>query len=210
MVHPQLMLMARYCPKCGKSDADVSFHGELCMECAKANIGDLPNVRVTICTNCGSVLDKGRKKKETTVQAEATRLLKLKDLSPVYSEDMASVEYDTPSGRIKRDLLVLIRKEQCVVCASENSQYFEAIIQVRGGDRLKVERMVEILMKRVVLRSFIPKIDELKEGIDIYCGSRSEAIAAINSQKLGYTRTEKLAGEKDGRRLYRTTLLVRL
>ncbi len=202
--------MARYCPKCGKSDADVAFHGELCMECTKTQIGELPNVQVIICSKCGEVLDKGRKKKETTVQEEATRLLKLKGTDPVYSEDMTSVEYDTPSGRIKRDLLILIRKEQCVVCARSNSQYFEAIIQIRGDDRLKVERMVDILTKRVESRSFIPKIDELKEGIDIYCGSRSEAIAALNAQKLGFQRTEKLAGEKNGKRLYRTTLLVRL
>ena len=202
--------MARYCPKCGKSDIDAPFHGEMCMECAKISIGELDNVHVTICAKCGSVVDRGRKKKEVTVQDEATRQLKLKGTNPAYSEDMASVEYDTPSGRIKRDLLVLIRKEQCVVCARSNSQYFEAIIQVRGEDRLKVERMVEILITRVESRSFIPKIDELKEGIDIYCGSRNEAIAALNAQKLGFVRTEKLAGEKNGKRLYRTTLLVRL
>ncbi|MFA6214668.1 MAG: NMD3-related protein [Candidatus Micrarchaeia archaeon] len=202
--------MARYCPKCGKPDTDVSFHGELCMECAKERIGELPTVRVSVCAKCGSVIDRGRKKKETTVQSEATRLLKLKDAAPAYSEDMASVEYDTPSGRIKRGLLVLVQKEQCVECARSNSQYFEAIIQIRGDDRLKVERMADTLAKRVESRSFIPKIEELKEGIDIYCGSRNEAIAALNAQKLGFVRTEKLAGEKNGKRLYRTTLLVRL
>jgi nonsense-mediated mRNA decay protein 3 len=202
--------MARYCPKCGKPDTDVAFHGELCMECTKTGIGELPNVHVSVCAKCGAVLDRGRKNKETTVQAEATRLLKLKGTTPVYSQDMASVEYDTPSGRIKRDLLVLVRKEQCVACARSNSQYFEAIIQIRADDRLKVERMADILARRVESRSFIPKIEELKEGIDIYCGSRNEAIAALNAQKLGFQRTEKLAGEKNGKRLYRTTLLVRL
>ncbi len=202
--------MARYCPICGKSDSDAPFHGEMCMECAKAKIGDLPNVHVSVCSKCGAVLDKGRKKKETTISAEATRLLKLKGSSPVYPEDMASVEYDTPTGRIKRDLLVLVKKEQCLVCARANSQYFEAIIQLRGSDRRNVEQMTETLAKRIESRSFIPKIEELKEGIDIYCGSRSEGIAALNAQKLGFMRTEKLAGEKDGKRLYRTTLLVRL
>jgi len=202
--------MARYCPTCGKSDAGALFHGEMCMECTKARIGELPNVQIAVCAKCGAVLDRGRKKKETTVQEEATRLLKLKGANPAYSEGMASVEYDTPSGRIRRDLLLLVRKEQCVACARSNSQYFEAIIQVRGGDRLKVERMADILLKRIESRSFVPKIDELKEGIDIYCGSRNEAIAALNSQKLGFMRTEKLAGEKNGKRLYRTTLLVRL
>jgi NMD protein affecting ribosome stability and mRNA decay len=202
--------MARYCPTCGKSDSDAPFHGELCMECAKERIGELPTVRVTICAKCGEVMDRGRKKKKLSIQGEATRLLKLKDAAPVFSEDLTSVEYDTPTGRIKRDVLVLVQKEQCADCSRSHSQYFEAIIQVRGGDRLKVERVADILIKRVESRSFVPKIEELKEGIDIYCGSRNEAIAALNAQKLGFMRTEKLAGEKNGKRLYRTTLLVRL
>ena len=202
--------MARYCPTCGKSDSEAPFHGELCMECAKTRIGELPTVRVTICAKCGEVMGKGRQKKGVSVQEEASRLLKIKDASPIYSEDMKTVEYDTPSGRIKRDVLVLVQKAQCAVCSRAGSQYFEAIIQIRGNDRLKVDQMVDILTRRVESRSFIPKIEELKEGIDIYCGSRNEAIAALNAQKLGFVRTEKLAGEKNGKRLYRTTLLVRL
>jgi NMD protein affecting ribosome stability and mRNA decay len=74
----------------------------------------------------------------------------------------------------------------------------------------RVERMERLLIRSIESRSFIPKIEELREGIDIYCGSRNEAIAALNTQSLGFLRTEKLAGEKNGRRLYRTTLLVRL
>ena len=74
----------------------------------------------------------------------------------------------------------------------------------------KMEKLARMLVRRIESRSFIPKIEELKEGLDIYCGSRSEAIAALNSYSLGFIRTEKLAGEKNGKRLYRTTLLVRI
>jgi len=165
--------------------------------------------RITVCAKCGEVMDKGRKKKNMTVQEEATRLLKLKECSPVYSEGDTKVEYDTPVGRLKQDVSILITKAQCADCSRSHSQYFEAIIQLRGNEK-KVERMAGVLGSRIESRSFIPRIDELKEGIDIYCGSRNEAIAALNAQKLGFLRTEKLAGEKNGKRLYRTTLLVRL
>jgi NMD protein affecting ribosome stability and mRNA decay len=67
-----------------------------------------------------------------------------------------------------------------------------------------------MMSKKLQERTFIPKMEELKEGVDIYCGSRNEAIATLNVFKLGFLRTEKLAGEKNGKRLYRTTLLVRL
>ena len=201
--------MVRYCPICGKTDEQAAFHGELCMDCARERVPQLPTVRVRVCPKCSAVIDKARKKKEMTFEDEASRMLKIKQLNPKYSEDYKTVEYDTPAGRINQDIVVLTEKEMCAECARKGSQYFEAIIQLRG-DEGKMEIMTERLIKRISSRSFIPKIEELKEGIDIYCGSRNEAIAALNSQQLGFLRTEKLAGEKDGKRLYRTTLLVRL
>lgn len=201
--------MTRYCPICGKPDANVSFHGELCVECAKEKISPFPTVRITVCQKCNEVMDKGRGKKGLTLAEETTRQLKLKSANAIFSDDLASVEYDTPYGRLKRGILVLVTKAQCAVCSRAGSQYFEAIIQLRGTED-KVEKMARRLIARLEAKSFIPKIEELKEGIDIYCGSRNEAIAALNTQELGFLRTEKLAGEKNGKRLYRTTLLVRL
>lgn len=202
--------MARFCPICGKPDSSVPFHAELCMECAKEKIAPFSTVRVRVCAKCGEVIDKARKKKGIKFPEEVSRQLKLKSSNPKYSADFTSVEYDTHAGRFSQGILALTDKFQCVDCSRAGSQYFEAIIQIRADDRRKIERMADILTKRVESRSFIPKIEELKEGIDIYCGSRNEAIAALNAQKLGFVRTEKLAGEKNGKRLYRTTLLVRL
>lgn len=201
--------MARYCPICGKPDSEKEFYGELCVDCAKEKIGHFPTVRVRVCAKCGQVIDKARKKKGIKFDDEVTRQLKLKASHPKYSGDFSSVEYDTHLGRLSQGILVLTDKQQCADCSRAGSQYFEAIIQLRG-DPKRVERMERLFIRRIESRSFIPKIEELKEGIDIYCGSRNEAILALNSQELGYLRTEKLAGEKNGKRLYRTTLLVRL
>jgi NMD protein affecting ribosome stability and mRNA decay len=201
--------MVRFCPICGKSDTEIKFYGELCEPCARERKTQFPTVRLTVCAKCGVLMDKARKKKTNTIKDEVTRILKLKKANVVYSDDMTSLEYDTPAGRISQSVLVLISKGQCAQCSRAGSQYFEAIIQLRGNPN-KVEKMADRLLKRVQSRSFVPKIEELKEGIDIYCGSRNEAIAALNAHELGYLRTEKLAGEKNGKRLYRTTLLVRL
>ena len=110
---------------------------------------------------------------------------------------------------MSQPLTLLFEKRICTECSRSSSQYFEAIIQLRG-DPIKVGRMAGMMTNKLEERTFIPKIEELKEGLDIYCGSRNEAIAALNVFKLGFLRTEKLAGEKNGKRLYRTTLLVRL
>lgn len=201
--------MARYCPVCGKPDSDVAFFGELCLECAKSRIAPFPPVTVRLCQKCGAVIDKARKKKEASTAEEAARLLKLKSASPKFDSDFASVEYESEYGRISMPVTVLFEKSVCLDCGRAGTQYFEAIIQLRGDEK-RMEKMAGILIRRIQSRSFVPKIEELKEGLDIYCGSRNEAISALNSQSLGFLRTEKLAGEKDGKRLYRTTLLVRL
>lgn len=201
--------MARFCPICGKSDSDAEFYGELCIECGRMKAKPLPPVRITVCQKCNAIIDKGRKRKDVSLEREVTRLLKLKGCDAVFDEKEGTIEYETPLGRIKQPVEVLIGKSICSDCGRAGSQYFEAIIQLRG-DKDRMVRIGERLVKRIESRSFIPKIEELKEGLDIYCGSRNEAIAALNSNQLGFLRTEKLAGEKEGKRLYRTTLLVRL
>ena len=201
--------MARFCPHCGKSDSDAKFHGEVCEDCAKARLKPLAHVRISACQKCGSVTDKARKRKEWGIPDEISRILKLKRANPSYSEGCASVEYDTPLGRVSQKLDVIVGKSVCLECGRASTQYFEAIIQLRGDER-KVARMAERVGKKVREKSFIPKIEELKEGPDIYCGDRKAAIAALNAFSLPFVRTEKLAGERDGKRLYRTTLLVRL
>ncbi len=204
-----MLPMARFCPICGISDEKVPFHGELCLQCAKGRVSPLPTVRITVCSKCGTIMDKARKKKETKLEDEVARLLKLRQKNPSLSKDCTEISYDTPAGRISQPLLLLSDKSICTDCGRAGTQYFEAIIQLRGPEN-KVERMLNLISRRLEETTFIPKIAELKEGIDIYVGSRNEAIASLNSYELGFLRTEKLAGEKNGKRLYRTTLLVRL
>lgn len=201
--------MPRYCPMCGKSDSSVQFTGEFCHSCARTRLEPFAPVRITICSKCGSLLDKARKKKEAEAGEEVIRLLKLKQKNATYDPAASSVTYDSPAGRVTQPVLVLTEKSQCVVCGRAGTQYFEAIVQLRGPEK-RVEMMADWIIKRIESRSFVPKVVQLKEGIDVYCGSRNEAIASLNQFNLGYLRTEKLAGERNGKRLYRTTLLVRL
>lgn len=201
--------MPRYCPVCGKSDAAAQFYGEMCVSCARERLPELAPVRVTVCQKCGSVIDKGRKKKEASFEEEVLRQLKLRQKNALFDAVASQVEYDGEFGRIRQDVLVLTDKGVCTVCGRAGTQYFEAIIQLRGRES-QVAKMTHILVHGIEEKSFVPKIEELHEGIDIYCGSRNEAIAALNVHKLSFLRTEKLAGERNGKRLYRTTLLVRL
>ncbi len=201
--------MVRYCPLCAKPDSQVEFHGELCVQCAKSRLKPFEPVNAMLCTKCGQLLDRGRNRKDCSLADEVIRLLKLKGTNATFNEAKSFVEYDTPYGRMARPVLVLFEKSMCTVCDRAGSQYFEAVIQLRG-DANKVARITGMVVQKLEQKTFVPKIEELKEGIDIYCGSRNEAIAALNAFSFSYVRTEKLAGQRDGKRLYRTTLLVRL
>ncbi|VVB99646.1 NMD3 family protein [uncultured archaeon] len=194
---------------CGKSDEKVPFYGELCVECAKSKIETLPTVRISVCTKCNSLLDKARKRKNSKPEEEIFRILKMRQKNPSLNAEKTEISYDTPTGRVTQPVLIIIGKSICVDCGRTGSQYFEAIIQLRGH-KGKIERMLDMISRKLEEKTFIPKTVELKEGIDIYVGSRNEAIAALNAFQLSFLRTEKLAGEKNGKRLYRTTLLVRL
>ncbi len=200
--------MVRFCPICGKADKKASFHGELCLKCAKARLKPFPRVEVKICTETNKVIDKAGKTKKISIEDEITRLLKIKETNPVYSKDLASVEYDTPYGRIKQEIEVAFVKSLSRERALARTQYFEAIIQLRGNEK-KIEKYFKLLTRQIGRKSFIAKVEELKEGLDLYCGARQAAISALNEYSLPYLRTEKLAGEKEGKRIYRTTLLVR-
>ncbi len=88
--------------------------------------------------------------------------------------------------------------------------YFEAIMQLRNVQIEHVQRAVNIHDKAKVP---IPKTVEQKTGIDLYSAdAKTTKAAAKNLQKKYggiYLVTAKLFSEKDGRTIYRLTVLYR-
>lgn len=97
----------------------------------------------------------------------------------------------------------------CVDCSRRSGGYFEAIIQLRGSAENTAKARDE-LVERMERGSFVSKVEQLREGVDIYAGSRKEALAALREMRLKHTSAAKLFGVKDGRRVYRFTYCVRL
>ncbi|MCX8196891.1 MAG: 60S ribosomal export protein NMD3 [Candidatus Micrarchaeota archaeon] len=201
--------MPRFCPLCGGSDSQKDFIGELCVSCAADKIDNFPPISVSVCASCHSVLDKAKKRKRCSLDEEIVRILKLKDFSPHFSQDYKSVFFQVEGNWISKPIKVNIIRMVCFECGKRSSQYFEAIIQLRG-EEAKISKYLNLLCFALEKTTFVSKIESLKEGIDIYVGSRREAISALNKLGLPFLRTEKLAGQRQGKRLYRTTLRVRL
>src|SRR3989344_6018526 len=115
--------MPRYCPMCGKPETQVQFIGEFCHSCARTRVQELPAVQITICSKCGSLIDKARKKKDAKLADEVIRLLKLKQKDAEFDEKSSQVTYDSALGRITQPVIVLTEKSQCVVCGRAGTQY---------------------------------------------------------------------------------------
>jgi nonsense-mediated mRNA decay protein 3 len=119
---------------------------------------------------------------------------------------------------------VVWRGETCDRCSRISGGYFEGVVQVRAAGRPLSPREREVaariaceveerLQEGGARLSFISRMTD-EEGLDIVVGQNAmgEEIAREIIGALGgrYTAHPKLAGEKDGRRLYRITYSVRL
>lgn len=134
------------------------------------------------------------------------------------------VLYDIPVQKTC-ELRITWKKENCDRCSRLSGGYYESTIQVRATDRkpddyereraekiaYDIEESVQEAGERL---SFITRIDNTRDGTDIVVSSHSigDAISRQIVTEMGgkITRHPKLVGERDGRKLYRITVLLRL
>jgi nonsense-mediated mRNA decay protein 3 len=117
------------------------------------------------------------------------------------------------------------KKEQCDRCCMLAGGYYEGVLQLRATGRkpdpfeigrgMAIARSVEDSMQEAGDRlSFITRTDETKDGLDIVVSSQhiGQRISREIVRELGgrVTTHPKLAGERDGKALYRVTYAIRL
>jgi len=124
-----------------------------------------------------------------------------------------------------REIQITWKKEQCDRCSRLSGGYYEGVIQVRATDRTpdlheraRVEAIAtsieESLLGAGERLSFVSRIEDIKDGVDIVISSHhiGDRITKQITTELGgkTTRHPKLVGEREGKKLYRITYLVRL
>lgn len=123
------------------------------------------------------------------------------------------------------EIPVRIKRIACDRCSRIAGKYFEATVQVRGSSSRPLSKKEAEECKGIAGSisdsgykngdplSFIQDIKEVKGGIDIVLGStqlgRHIARAIIDRFGGRPNESSKLIGKKDGRDIYRTTILVR-
>jgi nonsense-mediated mRNA decay protein 3 len=124
-----------------------------------------------------------------------------------------------------REIEILWKGELCTRCSRMSGGYYEGVVQVRasGRDVSPREKEIAIMAAEGIensLReggdalSFISRIDEVHQGVDIVVGTQAmgRMIGQEILSRLGGTLSThpKLVGEKDGIPVYRVTYSVRL
>ncbi|HIH02149.1 TPA: hypothetical protein HA259_08845 [Thermoplasmata archaeon] len=231
-----------FCVECGKEGELI---GPLCPEChskkhVHASVPDF--VDVTLCAHCSAhqVDDRWEEVgsvKEAIEQSVMRAVAVPKDVL-VDDLQVQLVEKDerTFEARVEvllksqghgfrrtLDTTVRLRRGACKECSKQKGSYFEAILQIRGDDRvLNSENEDEVrqhVLDRVdALRAgsreiFVSKVERVRGGLDFYFSTAPAArIVAreLQDQRCAdYKESTSLWGRREGREVYRVTFLVR-
>ena len=202
--------------------------------------GSLP---VTVCPKCGSIMIGNRWYRDQGDLPLVSRISQLCTVSdphfhPEIEKDSMDMNLDEQNVRflvtvcdgsefrsapVQLEAKLSILKNSCPSCNRLSGSYYESIIQIRSFSR-KYSPIIDDAVKTVndylsteKLRGknpFISKQQRLKEGFDLFLGSKSdgEKIARMMHDKYfsELVQNKKLAGRTEGYDLYRYTYLLRI
>lgn len=202
------------CAKCGCSDKEKRFVGAFCIDCYEFK-AYLKDPKIKICKRCEKIKigNEWTKYNEELISTYLEKKFKgdFKKVKVNFPQRKAKLTFyiDGKDIEIEKDFNLDIEETICPECLKKSSGYYEAIIQVRGSEK-RVSKIAKKISKKIERESFVSKIDELKEGIDIYVGSNKVARKTLEDLNLNFKTSEKLSGVREGRRIYRITYAVRV
>lgn len=231
-----------FCVECGK---EGDLIGPLCPECySRKHVRvTLPEfIDVTVCAHCSSFLMGDRWAEMNSIKDAAEHLLRaslsipegleltafdigLQERDERTFEATAEAELAAGEHRFQRRLTstVRVRRASCSECSKQKGSYFEAILQVRGDDRIldaagveEIHRLVNLRMEALradAREIFISRAERVKGGLDFYISTTQSArIVARELQErysAAYGESPSLWGRRGGQELHRVTFLVR-
>lgn len=207
------------CPKCGAQENTKKFLGPFCIDCYidchyfKIKIPD--NIKVEQCKRCMKIKLRGKwiEFSERKIKEYVENEFKGEFTSAEFFQDekkaIFTIEKNGAKAEITKRINFGFDPTICPECNKKAGGYFEAIIQLRGNDK-RIKKYFRIFEEELEKsETFISKVVESKEGLDIYAGSTTTVLGIIKKLGLEYKVSAKLAGQKQGKRLYRTTFAIR-
>jgi nonsense-mediated mRNA decay protein 3 len=186
------------CPRCGESDNKKEFVDSFCIDCLPIKIEHPKKFEYERCKKCERI-------KVITYWKQFEKAS--------FDFDNSEIVFDLGEKRknleIRRKIDIAIKTTICPDCNKISGGYFEACIQLRGEEK-KVTKMASKIIEMVGNKTFLSRTEETENGLDLLFGSSKAIVGIVN--ELGYrvTITKKLVGQEQGKRLFRTTFLIRL
>lgn len=200
------------CPKCGRSNKKIEFIEAFCQDCYPINLEVPRQVEFEQCSRCERIKFRGEWMPINKRKISEYILSKCKG-------DIGSSSYDfdnqnaifilKSSAKITRLIPVELKRTICNQCSRISGGYYEGIIQLRGDEK-KIEKTATMLIDKLEKVTFLTKAEEKDEGLDIYVGRSKPIVKLVSDLGIKTMITKKLVGRDQGKRLYRTTFLIRL
>ncbi len=209
------------CVRCGKRQA---VREGLCKDCYLERIElKLPKrIELERC-ECGAIRYRGSWKKEIDgilrdilkrelrrvefqARVKSYRLTERRGKFLVEIEIEVKVPELHASKTLKRELELVFRRKLCTKCIRKRGGYYEAKVQLRELDEKKVREIVARFEEE------LSRVEELKNGVDLYFISKSVAKRLVNELKQsGFVvkHSVKLVGMKGGKKLFREIYSVK-
>ncbi len=206
----------KVCPKCGAHSDNTQFVGPLCINCFNPEIKLPTKIKI----NIGKVTNK-IKHRNKWIENSMENINKI--IASYVKGNFETVEYNLDSQELtitidvnetaivlKRHLVVQLKPILEEHIAKIRGGYFEGIIQIRGKHS-KIPYWSKKLIYALEYKDVsVSKVDDLKEGIDLYITDKKAVPSVLHKMNLKFLRTKSLYGVKDGHRVYRDTFLVRV
>ena len=202
-----------FCVECGKP----AESGHVCIEClSKKSTLFLKSFEVIMCPRCpdGEADVRSDIKEKIRKSLESQKGVKSFDVDAKLDGPVSATvtaEMILPGSRKTKEetktVRIVVRKRLCENCSRVSGNYHEAVLQIRGSRK---EEILEIV-RSMVAPEYLARIDAKKEGYDARIVQKSEAIRVATElrKKFLVVSSFKLAGQKDGRSLYRSVYAIR-
>ncbi|MFH0818151.1 MAG: NMD3-related protein [Candidatus Micrarchaeota archaeon] len=210
--------MDKVCPGCGEISSRKKFAGDFCIDCYSSRIPlKVPRVvSIVECRFCGRIKDGKEWVPDNQKNVERLVLSETKGKFSNARVDLGQTPKITFVFEIGDSFVEIVRNFElkrggamCANCSRKTSGYFEAIIQLRGESD-KIAKAQDRIGKKLEKTTVVSKVDELKEGVDLYVGSKKATALVLSDLGFHFTTSNKLFGVRDGQRIYRTTFCVRV
>lgn len=118
----------------------------------------------------------------------------------------------------KGEFFIRTSLSTCPTCTKKLGNYYEAILQIRGGTVNGMEEALDYSVRSIEHQGsseiFVTRMQKNKEGYDLFISDKqfTRNIGRLLTEKFGgsYKETSHLVGRKKGNDLYRITVSVRI